>query len=59
MSSNNNDVYSEAINAVAEFYSIERDVCIEYFWDEIESYMNMMYMMKVHNDRNRLRKDSE
>lgn len=35
------DVYSEAITAICEFYNIDRDVCIEYFWDEVEEYMKL------------------
>lgn len=53
-----NDVYSEAIEAVCEFYHIERDVCIEHFWDEVESYMQMKIMFQQHNNR-QIRKDSE
>ena len=55
------DVYTEAIKAVAEFYEIDRDVCIVHFWDEVESYMRLMLMMRNANINNvrRIEDDSD
>lgn len=44
------DVYSEAIDAICEFYKIDRDVCIEHFWDEVEEYMKLKLLW--HNTNN-------
>lgn len=44
------DVYSEAIDAVCEFYSIDRDVCIDYFWDEVEEYMKLKLLWRQTNN---------
>lgn len=45
------DIYSEAINYVCAFYSITRDVCIEYYWDEVEAYMLATAYVKGIYDR--------
>lgn len=46
--SNRHDCYSDSINAVCELYHIDRDVCIEYFWEEVEEYMKMKLMFNQH-----------
>lgn len=46
------DVYSEAIDAVCEYYTIDRDVCIEHFWDEVECYMQLKIQFRIGDLRN-------
>ena len=46
------DVYSDAINYVAEFYNITRKECVEYYWDEVESMMTMFSVLRGKDDGN-------
>jgi hypothetical protein len=34
--------YSNAIEAVAEFYNIDRKTAILYYWDEVEAFMKLI-----------------
>jgi hypothetical protein len=46
------DVYSDAINYVTEFYNITHLECVEYYWDEVESMMTMFSMLRGKEDGN-------
>ena len=45
----NKDPYSDAINYVAEFYNITREECVEYYWEEVESMMSILPILRGEN----------
>lgn len=40
------DPYTPAIEYVCEFYIITREECVEYYWDEVESMMTILPILK-------------
>jgi hypothetical protein len=41
------DIYSNAIDYVCDFYNITRQECVEYYWEEVESMMTILPLIQI------------
>ena len=39
--------YDAAIQYVCEFYTITREECVEYYWEEVESMMTILPILTI------------
>jgi hypothetical protein len=42
---------NEAIKFIMEFYSVTHSDAVKYYWDEIESYMQLLSWKNTTNDK--------
>lgn len=47
-----NDPYSKAIEYVCDFYTITKQECVEYYWDEVESMMTILPILCQKDEEN-------
>lgn len=38
------DVYTQAIEYVCDYYNITREECVEHYWDEVEGMMKLLLL---------------
>jgi len=38
--------YYNAIDIVAEFYGVDRETAILYYWDEVEAFMELLIVLQ-------------
>ena len=41
------DPYTKAIEYVCDFYTITKQECVEYYWDEVESMMTILPILSI------------